>query len=262
MRRLAALFVVAVLGAGGCGGDDEPAAPTAPGLDGRSFRSTAIDGRELVPGTQVTLRFDDGTLGAQAGCNTISGGYEIADDVLRWSTDPATTGIGCDPALHRQDDWLAGFLGDARLSRPAGDGLVLRGGGVELTLEDERRAHPPLPVVGTSWTLDTIAAGNGPDDSAASVPAGVRAPTLRFTEDDRVELFAGCNSGGGRAVVGDDGFAEIGPLTLTRKACERAAMETERAVTSILAGRVALGFSGEGDLSVAKGGRHLLFRAG
>ncbi len=102
----------------------------------------------------------------------------------------------------------------------------------------------------------------GGDGSAASVPAGVTPPTLRFTTDDRAEVFTGCNSGGGRGVVREDGFAQLGPLALTRKACDEAAMATERAVTAILAGRVALARDGAGSLIVSKAGETARLQSG
>jgi len=271
VRRLAALLALAVAarGAGGCGGDgdgdrgDVSTGATIPAeLARRTLVSTAIDGRRLVDGTQVMLRFGGETLAASAGCNTIVGGYELAGGRLRWSSGPSTTEIGCEAPLHAQDDWLSGLLdGEGAAATIAGDTLVLARDGVQLTLREGRRGHPPLPVVGTYWTLETIADA-GPDGSAASVPAGARAPTLRFTEDDRVVLFAGCNTGGGRAVVRDDGSAEIGPLTLTRIACGEAATELERTVTSILEGRVSLESRPGGSLVVSKAGRQLVFRPG
>ncbi|MDO8185680.1 META domain-containing protein [Conexibacter sp. JD483] len=282
-RTLIALVAAALLAlaAAGCGSDDDTPRTTSPtgtsgsersevsaaDLAGKKFVSTDIAGpRTLVDGSQVALQFDDDSLAANAGCNNMLGGYEIVDARLRWATDPISTAIGCRPDLMRQDDWLAGFFRGVGAEIGVDDDgqLVLARDGVELWLREGTASSGPArqaPIVGTRWTLVTIADG-GADGTASSVPAGVTTPTLRFTDDDRAEVFAGCNGGGGRGVVGDDGFAEIGPLALTRKACDEAAMATERTVTSILDGRVALGFDGGGNLVVSKAGRQLIFRAG
>lgn len=264
---LLALTLAGLLAVAGCGSDDDGAAttgssgtvPAAAQLDGRSFVSTAVRGRQLVPGTEVTIRFEDGTLGVTAGCNSLGGTYAIADGTLRWTAAPAMTMIGCEPALQRQDDWLAAFLSDgATVAAPDARTLALEHDGVTIELAEGASAAQPPPIAGTDWTLESI---GGRGDTVSSVPSGVPAPTLRI-DAGRAAVFAGCNRGGGNVQVRDDGFAVFGPLKLTRKACDRAAMAVERQVTSMLDGRVALGFDGSGNLSVAKDGRHLVFRAG
>src|SRR5688572_30738357 len=50
--------------------------PTNPGstdpasINGRQFISVDVSGHTLVPGTTIRLTFTDGSLGAQAGCNS------------------------------------------------------------------------------------------------------------------------------------------------------------------------------------------------
>jgi heat shock protein HslJ len=269
MRIALLLTLLVPLAVAGCGSSDESSDTTtstarsaAPAdLDGRTFASTAVEGHELVPGTQVALRFDAGTLGAQAGCNSLSGGYAVEDGTLRWTAEPVQTMIGCEPSLQRQDEWLAELLtGGVEVAADGADGLTLTRGDVVLELREGAApgAGTPPPIAGTTWRLKTIA---GRDGTAASVPAGVRTPTLRIGEDGTAEVFAGCNRGSARATLRDDGFVVFGPLMLTRMACDEAAMRVEQAVTSVLDGRVALGFAGP-DLSAAKNGRHLVFAAG
>lgn len=267
MRQAAlALVLLIALAVAGCGSDDDAsgttaaagAAVTAADLDGRSFVSTAVGGRELVAGTEVTIRFEEGTLGVSAGCNSLGGTYAVEDGTLRWSAAPAMTMIGCEPPLQRQDDWLLAFLSDgATIEAPTARTLALEHDGVTIELAEGASAAQPPPIAGTTWTLTTIADRNG---TAASLPAGVEPPTLRIV-GGQAQVFAGCNRGSADVQVRDDGFAVFGPLKLTRKACERAAMAVERTVTSILSGRAALGFSGA-DLTIAKKGRSLVFRAG
>src|SRR5688572_14045686 len=59
--------------------------PTNPGstdpasINGRQFISVDVSGHTLVPGTTIRLTFTDGSLGAQAGCNSIGGTFTIVD---------------------------------------------------------------------------------------------------------------------------------------------------------------------------------------
>lgn len=263
MRFVVLLTSLVLLAVAGCGDSDESSGETAgavqsAGLDGRTFVSTAVTGHVLVAGTELTLRFDAGTLGVSAGCNTISGGYAIEDGTLRWTSEPAQTMIGCEPALQRQDEWLAELFADGLDASSSGSELRLARGNVVLALREGTAAGTPPPIAGTSWTLETISSRDG---TSTNVPAGVQAPKLRIGEDGTAEVFAGCNRGSARAQLRDDGFVVFGPLALTKKACDATAMRVEQAVTAVLRGRVALAFEGE-RLSAAKDGNRLTFSAG
>lgn len=263
MRRTGILLtLLAVAGAlaacgSGEGNDESASAPAAADLAGRSFVSTAVRGHELVPGSQVSLSFKPRALSAQAGCNTLAGGWSIADGRLR-TGELAATQIGCEPALAEQDEWLGSLLADGPRIALDGSMLTLEGDGATIELREGKAAGSPPPIAGTTWRLTAIGARDG---TVSSVPAGTTAPTLRIAPDGRVELFAGCNEGGGTAEVRDDGFVVFGPLALTRMSCDQATMRIEATVTAILDGRVAAGFSGEGDLSLARDGQHLVFTA-
>lgn len=262
MRIVVLLLLLAPLAVVGCGSGDEPSGATtsavaAADLDGRTFVSTSISGRELVAGTRLTIGFDAGTLAVAAGCNTLSGGYAIEDGTLRWTSEPVQTLIGCEPALQRQDEWLTELFADGLGASVSGADLRLTGGDVVLELREGAApgAGTLPPIAGTTWTLESI---SGRGDTVASVPAGVEAPTLRIGEDGTAELFAGCNRGSASAQLRDDGFVVFGPPTLTEMACDEAAMRVERVVKTVLRGRVALGFEGD-RLSAAKDGRRLTF---
>ncbi len=125
MRRLLAAAAALVL-LGGCGSD---VVPTAEDLDGNSYESTEVVGFELVEGTTVNLTFEDGSLGAQAGCNTVSAAYDIDDDLLVWSGEPASTLMGCSEELTAQDAWLTKLFTE-------GVDVVLEDDVLTLTQED------------------------------------------------------------------------------------------------------------------------------
>lgn len=228
MRFVPALLVLILLAA--CGGGGQGAT-----LDGREFLSSSVteDGAPmaLVPGTQVRLAFDDGSLGASAGCNSIGGDYRVEDGVLIFEGGSMTE-MGCDPERHAQDDWLVAFLA----SRPSvaldGPELLLTSGGTAVALTDREVAEPDLPLTGTTWTVDTIITG----DAASSVP-GDAVATLTFTDGGRVEVNTGCNTGSGsyEASQGELRFTDV---ALTRMACAGPAGTLEAAVLPILGAEV------------------------
>ncbi|MEW5992150.1 MAG: META domain-containing protein [Chloroflexota bacterium] len=264
---LAAFVVAACSGAAASGSpgasgspstSPSPAGPTpvgtAPqGLDGRTFLSTDIDGRALLPGSQVRISFQGGQISASGGCNSMSGPYSIdADHLVARSL--ATTEMACAPPVMAQDTWLADLLDGAAIDLD-GTTLTLSKGGVTLTLEDREVADPDRPLLGTRWVVDGIISG----DAVSSVPIGVTA-ALTFSEGN-VDVEAGCNRGGGSVQVDEaGGTITFGPIALTKMACEPPAMAVEQAIGAVLAGSVAYTIEA-GSLTLNAGGGGLLLRA-
>src|SRR5262245_14958402 len=96
VRPLTILLVVLVASActaaGGTPPSSQPSSPvnqtpapspSASSLDGRTFLSTTVTeqgkDRALVSGTRVSLTFQEGRVGANAGCNSMSGEFSIID---------------------------------------------------------------------------------------------------------------------------------------------------------------------------------------
>lgn len=233
----AALFVVA------CGSGGTPS-PSPASLGGRTFLSTQVQGHDLVAGTQVRLSFKDGRIGISAGCNSMSGTYQIVDGRLA-TGNMAGTEVGCEPPLMAQDQWVGAFISGATLTL-AGDTLTLRNGDVTMTLTDREVADPDRPLEGTRWVVDGIVSG----DAVSSVPQGVTAAVTITNRQFHVET--GCNTGGG-SVQMTDTHLTVGPLALTKKACAVDAMALERAVTSVLSGEVA--YTIEADVLTLTAGR-------
>ena len=228
-----------------------PTDPPGGGLDGRTFLSTAIDGRGLVAGSRVRLAFLDGTIGASAGCNSMGGSYTVVDGVLR-APQLATTEMACDPALMAQDQWLASLLNGAAISLD-GDTLTLAKDGVTLTLVDREVADPDRPLTGTTWVVEGLVSG----ETVSSIPDGVRA-TLVF-DAGAVAVETGCNSGGGPAAIGD-GVIAFGTIGLTERACAGPHMELEQAILAVLGPQT--GYTIEADvLTLDAGGIGLVLRA-
>lgn len=231
MRRtallpLAAALVIAACSAGGPSGNASPAAT----LEGRTFLSTRVEGRVLVPGTQIRLSFERGNVGGTAGCNSFGGRYRV-DGGRLLVAEMHQTEMACDAPLMVQEEWVMRLLANGAAITLDGDTLVLAGDGVVLTLTDRVVADPDRPLEGTRWVVDSLVLG----DAVSSVPAGVTA-ALRFV-DGRLELEAGCNQGGGEYRV-EDGVITFGPIALTKMACDDARAGVERHVTQVLDGRV------------------------
>ena len=285
MRRLASLLalVVLVLGVAACGSDepattstDDGGATTSsepdgaepgntepapvdgvPDLDGRTFVAQTVTGYDLVEGSELRLTFEDGRLSVNAGCNTIGGGYVVEGATLRFDGDAASTQMACEEPLMAQDTWISGLLTEGMEVALSNDELTLSSDDVTIELQDATVAEPAAPIVGTTWTLDTLIEG----ESASSLPAGMDAPTLEIADDGAVTVFAGCNRGGGSATVADDGSSiDFGPLATTRMACEGDRGTVETLVLTVLDGEVAAEVTAD-RLTLTNGDRGLVFQA-
>ena len=206
------------------------AAPAS--LDGRTFVSTSVTrgGADfpLVNNTQLRLTFDPPVLHGTAGCNSMSGNYLIAGNVLHVD-QLAMTEMACDPpALMDQETWFAQLLGSQPTLALDGNNLTITSADTVVTMVDREIAEPDAKLVGPVWTVDTIISG----EAASSVPQGVIA-SLQFDENGGLTLNTGCNDGGGKYTV-DGGTITFSDLVTTEKACAGAAGQLEQAVVAVL----------------------------
>lgn len=226
-------------GAERAGGD---AAVSAEALDGRTFVSTEVTGQTLVEGTAVTLVFEDGNVGATAGCNTMTGGFTVEGGALQVE-QLAQTKMACPDDLQQQDEWVAALLTSGPAIALAGDVLTLTGDDVTLTLTAEGTETADASLEGTAWTITTL---EGPDGSLTA-PEGASLAVA----DGRINVVTGCNRAFGDATVGD-GTLTVGPLASTRMACEPALMTWETALLAFLDGELTVELSDE-QLVLTKG---------
>jgi len=230
------------------------------GLDGRTFLSTGVTGRQLVPGTRVRLAFDEGSLSADAGCNQMGGQVRLDGDRLI-ADGLAGTEMGCEPDLMEQDTWLVELLQSEPEVVLDGDALTLRGtDGTVIQLMDREVADPDRPLVGTTWRLDAITKGTDSHGTASSIPAGVTS-TLRITEGGQLEVAPGCNTGGADVKVGE-GVLQVGPVITTLMACTGEPGRVEADVLAVIK-EGEVGYSIEADrLTLTNGDNGLVYRAG
>lgn len=267
-RTLLAGLAVAALTLAACGSDgsdsngsgsddgttapdgDTGAAPSAEDLDGRSFESTETSGYDLVEGSTITLRFADGSLGANAGCNSMSGAFTIEDGALSVG-EMAATMMACDEALMAQDTWLGEFFAASPQVALDGDTLTLTGDEATLTFAE----IADVAIEGTTW----IVTGTIDGDAVASVPEGAASLTIT---DGALALNSGCNTGRGDVEVGDSTLT-FGPVALTRMACiDDALSALEAAVTTVLDGEVSYQIDGASLVITAPSGAGLQLTAG
>ena len=118
----------------GCGSGSSSTAtggstvPTTADLDGTAYVSTSVEGHDLVADSHVRLDFQDVSLTALAGCNSLFGPYDVQDGRLSWTHAPAMTQLACPDGLMQQDQWLAGWLGAGADAALDGDTAALDNG--------------------------------------------------------------------------------------------------------------------------------------
>ena len=252
--RVLALIVISGLFATAC------ASAAGPQLAGREFVASRVtDGgadRALVAGTKLRLNFSaDGNVGASAGCNHMSGTYRIDAGRLVVG-NLGTTEMACAPDLMAQDQWLGTLLGSGPTIRLAANDLVLESGAVTITFIDREVAEPDAKLVGPTWTVESIISG----DAVSSVP-GDRVATLVFREDGSLEVNSGCNRGSGTWATVAGGI-EVGPLLLTKMACQKDPANLESAVLGVLeAGSISAQIDST-LMTLMAGNQGLLLRAG
>lgn len=269
LRLLTVSVMFAVLGAlliscGDRGGADPGDGPGdgAGDLDITYVVTGVTDGgepRALVRDSEIRLRFENGRLGISAGCNTMSGRYTL--DGTRLSvTDLSMTEMGCDAPLMDQDSWVAGlFAQPVQLSTGAAPTLI--SGDVVLALSDREQVSPDRPLVGTTWSLDSIGSA-GADGSVSSVPQDAEA-TLTLDADGtfRAEWYCGAAITG--TVVQSSGALSWTREGVTQTDCPEARPgvdDVARALVGTLTGPTTYRIE-EKALWITKGERSLGFRA-
>ncbi|MFC7361498.1 META domain-containing protein [Nocardioides astragali] len=210
----------------------EPASATLDpaALDGMSYASTSVEGRELAPGSAIEMTFEDGTMSVWAGCNSLFGSLEVDGATLAWAEEPAATRMMCDPELGEQDEWLAGLLTSGVTATAEGDALTLEGDGVTIELASAP-TDDLVGLLGRTWTV----IGTVSDGAVSRLPVNTRRPRLDVGPEGLSRLFTGCRSGRTTVSVVATTLA-FANTTVQRGRCTGPARQTERAVLALLDG--------------------------
>jgi heat shock protein HslJ len=208
------------------GGSTDPADLTGVTwqLDGSSIASLVGDS---PPDAVVTLEFADGQAAGRAACNSYGGAYQAGDDGTLSFELFAVTQMACDEPLMALERAYLAALGQVTGFSVEID-LVLTGGDVPLTFSATPPPEP-LPLVGTAWTLTTIASG----DAVSSTITGTET-TAELAADGSIAGSAGCNQYSGTYTEGEGGLLSFSAFATTKMMCAEDVMAQEAAFLSAM----------------------------
>ena len=205
-----------------------------------SFRDAEGDVLTVLSDTTITVRFGDGDLIGNAGCNSYFGPYESTGADLSIGLLGATQKF-CSPeeVMVREGHYLTALVSSATY-RLVDDRLMIFNSNGKLVLTFE--VWEPAPLVGTRWVLSSCNNGTG---GMVSVLADTEI-TAEFDEDGGVTGSAGCNNYMAAYDVEGDAI-DIGPAATTRMACEEpeGIMEQEQAYLAALEPAASLSIEGD-----------------
>lgn len=169
----------------------------------------------------VTIEFADREVGGRAACNSYGGAYQASNDGSIAFEAFSVTEMACDEPLMALESAYLTALGRVTGFNVEGD-LTLAGGDVTLRF-NAVPAPEPLPLVGTAWTLTTIASG----DAVSSVLAGTDVTAGFDDGDSTISGTAGCNRYSGIYTEGGGGTLSFSTLATTRMMCAEDVMAQE-----------------------------------
>jgi heat shock protein HslJ len=186
----------------------------------------------------------------------MSAPYRIDGGVLHIS-GLSTTEMGCDAALHAQDDWFANLLWSSptiALNEPE---LTLQSTNVSITFLDRELASPDLPLVGTQWVLNAVG-----DGQTVGSGIGYDQATLSFDDAGNVSVFTACQTGTGRYAA-DASTITFEGLSYDGASCSDPLLDrVSQTVVSVLDGSPVTYSIEERTLSIERGVNALYFAAG
>lgn len=189
----------------------------------RSWLLVELDGRPPLAGSQVTLTFQEGALGGNAGCNSYGSPYQAgADGSLQLSELVHHEVLCLDDGVMEQEAAYLKALGTIASFEIDDDGqtLLLRdaSGAVVLRFAAHTAAGGPVEPGGQVWELAGFVTVTGGVEEAEFLLAGSHI-TLEFdTESGQLFGTAGCNSYNAGYTLDDDGL-RIGPPASTLMYC-------------------------------------------
>jgi len=257
MRRLctiAALLLVASIAMVAAGCVSEPPPPPddeiGSNLPGTTWQLSIlyVDGSAstVLPGTVITLRFDDATIGGSAGCNQYFGSYSLIGSTISIGAVGSTLMYCAEPGVMDQETLYLSLLGDADIIAADEENLTLSAAdGSPLLVFDRFREIPAIPdeglaeyIKGSEWQLTAL----HHDDVVSSVISGSEI-TLIFHEES-ISGSAGCNRYMGSYSVDGAGIS-IGAIGATKMFCgEAGIMEQEGRYISLLGEAEAIAVDG------------------
>jgi heat shock protein HslJ len=100
-------------------------ATSSASLEGTAWRVTSINGQAAPQSDQYRIGFRHGQIGGRLGCNSFSGGYRVASEVLSAGPIAATRMACSEPHMSFEGSGLAVFQRPMRISWSSGNQLTL-----------------------------------------------------------------------------------------------------------------------------------------
>ena len=94
--------VIMLVACGGTGGDS---------LNGTTWELYSLGQYAPLPGSQITLRFENGQVSGNAGCNSYGGTYQINGNQIKFEQVISTMMACTDQSMMDQESAYLGFLG-------------------------------------------------------------------------------------------------------------------------------------------------------
>jgi heat shock protein HslJ len=160
--------------------------------------------------------FPAGRMAVKADCNTVAATYEITGNQISFVPGPSTL-VACPPDS-QADEFIKGLANVTSFFFK--DGKLF----MELKFDSGVMTFTPAPstLPGTSWNVLGVNNGKG----GVVTSALSEKLTMNFGADGKVSGFSGCNTYNGPFTTSGNTI-KIGPLGVTRMACEQEANEME-----------------------------------
>ena len=214
---------------------------------------TGVDADVAATSAPPTLRFRGGRVEGFGGCNSFTGSYTLDGDQLVIGA-LAGTMMACAPAVMALETaFTRALAGTFRVEAREGR-LALSGSAGPVFTFDEA----PLPALdGRKWQVTGYNNGR----QAVVSPLAETSPWLQFAQG-RLNGSTGCNTFRASYTLDGDSIA-IGPIAVTRKACQRAGlMQQERELLAALRSATKWTIDARGMLDMHRPGGERALTAG
>ncbi len=208
-------------------------------LDGTTWILTALDGEPALPGVDVTLTVEGGTVTGTDGCNRYRGAVTVNGHGFRLAPGMATTLMACTEPVMRQAGAFAAALHEAT-------GYEVRDGGTLVLVDASGAARATFTaqnrdLTGTAWVVTAYNNGR----QAVVSPLRDTEITAEFASGT-LSGSAGCNRYHATWQADGNGIT-IGPVATTRRFCgePEGVMEQEAQYLRALEAAVTLRLEGD-----------------
>lgn len=213
------LCVILLLALAGCrGGSDD--------LAGEWFLAE-LNGAPPVPGTNVSIAFNQDEVSGSGGCNAYGGSFNLSGQKIQFS-DLAMTLMACmDDAINRQEADFFTALSQVDRWEVSGDTLTLSGGSAAIVFTRGGPAADSPQAENLQGTWRLVQANGAPADPVTEFILIFEAPNA--ANQGALNGWSGCATYTGTYTAGDGNLA-FNELTMTAMSCtDGSVAEAERA---------------------------------